>query len=57
VSAPLLKNRAADAGAERQNDVEPLPLDDPQSLDLGVVKQAGLLAETTCKSLLQRRAG
>src|SRR6266851_6947466 len=31
---PVAEDRAADAGAERQHNLEPLPLDDPQPLDL-----------------------
>ena len=40
----VAEDRTADAGAERQHDLQPLPLDDPQSLDLGVIEQAGRFA-------------
>src|SRR5262249_49613670 len=52
----IAEDCAADAGTECQDDLEPVPLDDAESLDLGVVEQARRLAQTMRQSVRQRIA-
>lgn len=50
----VAEHRAAHAGAERKHHLEAAPGDDPQPLNLGVVEQAGWLAEAARDRCLQR---